>query len=392
MKHEYDIITSCMLLSNKIISTILAHYTLLWLTDKIELLFNFNGSETNNKSNISLCKFMKEFLLKSCGISPKSLQLLFNKHIVNERCMKTFFTFINEAFHIVAALLKLKTFEITSNGDFIVTPNEMSKSFIVIIDKLFRFLWKLLLLITIDESKNDANLCKIKLATTLIRFSIFVENEDQITELINRVNTLLKSVNIGVMETKTIEDLENVIGIYGVNIDSDIVNSLIKSNNGNKDHIDRKNNDLYSILRQDKRYCSFIVTLKKTLIKEEILKTSLAYAEKINKEFKKSLSKLNKYTNIPENIVISRKNNKWSLKESKIFANENNPETNDEIIKVLLEKISSNPLETPKHNINDYFIYLKKLPYNKLSISKIPYHNDTSITFKSKLEIYHREL
>ena len=343
------VISSCVQLSSRITGSIISYLTLPWLLDHIEGLWNFSGITTEqinkavNPSNVGICESLKE-LLSPCGCSLESCKKVFARYFLNEKQAVVANHFLSEAVTIVKHLIKRKVLCCSSNkrsmhsieANSELIPEKLSRPILKCITRLFEIIWKILLLVLIEENKD-----MVKQAAYILRLIHFIKDKNQVHNFQKQVLSLLKSVNykeLNVANNKeSLINLGNALGVYIGNWEGKIQEQLIhtlspiEANNSTvfeilKKHMGQKNNESVNAeLKNDIMYNKTINSLKLVLSTEieanvrNFVETCAAERDNL----RRVVERINEFTGINNDTIIDRSVNCWTLKNHSIFNKEN---------------------------------------------------------------------
>eukprot|EP00826_Nyctotherus_ovalis_P055885 TRINITY_DN7472_c0_g2_i9.p1 TRINITY_DN7472_c0_g2~~TRINITY_DN7472_c0_g2_i9.p1 ORF type:complete len:534 (+),score=102.75 TRINITY_DN7472_c0_g2_i9:73-1674(+) len=389
-------------------SPIIAYLALPWLAEHIEGLWNFSGITVDQimsvdikPSNTTICSSLKELINSFCHCSLGSCQKVFARYFLNNGQCTIASHFLCEAISIVSSLVQHKLLScssssLTTNAELI--PDKLAAPILSSVDHLLEIVWKITLLTSMEENRENSALSRVKLATCMLRYSHFVKNDSY--SFVKQILAILKDVKyeeLSATEDKeTVDDLGNALELYteawigGTKNELARIVGLIKTTNTKiyellKDHIAKKTSKGRGRLdiKSDITFNKVANTVQQTLSSGKAISSAVTASidsqdrERIN--LRKVLDKIGDFTGIPSQMVIDRSKGTWTLKRHHIFSRENDSFAgsikNSQVLHKMLLKTTP-----PKINYlaEDTMRYTKLLPIYEIHKGNNPNKLKTS--------------
>ena len=260
------------------------------------------------------------------------------------------------------------------------------------INKFLKFLWKLTLLITIEElqEKPESPLSILKIADCLLRLSSIAVTDQQELEFIKEGISLLKTVDYLKLDSEThSEELKHLCNAFEVYTEK--WEAAIKIEKENLLTIIKKQNiGIYGILKRYLRTKKSLLILKyytKNLTKnhnsdsifikllsdikklvssnDKDFNISIHKSSLIRQNFRKVLNKIGVITGIPRASVLTHKGSEWSLKKLRLFE-EVNDEANENYnnLNISFAQINTKAKETKNKHYEIVTTFIKSYRSN----------------------------
>jgi len=390
--------SACILLSGKVIGTVVAYLVLPSITSHLQSLIQAAeiGAEEivrvkEKKSAIKPCTFIVELAGILCKSPNTTCQDFFNSFFPNNQHAILFNSLFQEAVEILMACIRTgmvyffievskKKKLIQISDDIPITLGQNIKDSLI---KLIRVIWEVLLLLAVKELtqvKSLSSIQSIRLAGYMIRLSFIGTNEQKELEYIKKGLSILKEVNyteINVVEYKEeIKILAKDLGIYAekwsniIKDEKEMVMRLIKKEN------EKLYNEFVKFLDQRSRVNNVTKNIKRNLNSDIIFRSLLEKLKEIIKDLtqeplvkignqmrdnlRTSLSNINLITGMPSGFIVDR--DEWILEKEHMFSEEydkgNNSRSDIKILAELCEniKIDTDIKAIPKFDLMTLFV------------------------------------